>query len=287
MRRMIYSPETIVKVPNIFGTGDDGNVTISGTVTMTRDMVYENLTIPTGAVLITGGYRIYVKNTLINRGTIKHDGTNASGITFGGGGVGYTLPKGGDGASGRTDTGNGANGTGFGAALQSGNNGGGYGGGYTFPPGPTGGNGGSATNVLSSLYSMNNIGIALAATITTTSGVLGIGPGGGGGSGANNSGVSTSSGGGGGGGGFILIAAKQIDYLGGTISAIGGNGGNKTGAGDAAGGGGGGGGMIVLLCMTVVRGTDIVTGGTAGTGTGESTVANAGNPGLVIVVPGV
>src|SRR5579863_10484186 len=47
-----------------FGDGSDGNVTINGVTTLSRDMFYANLTIAAGAALNTNGWRIYVAGTL-------------------------------------------------------------------------------------------------------------------------------------------------------------------------------------------------------------------------------
>ena len=47
-----------------FGDGSDGDVTISGAVTLTRDMFYRNLTIAAGAALNPLGFRIFVSDTL-------------------------------------------------------------------------------------------------------------------------------------------------------------------------------------------------------------------------------
>jgi len=48
----------------IYGTGADGNVTISQNTTLMGDMFYENLTIASGVTLDTYGYRVFVRNTL-------------------------------------------------------------------------------------------------------------------------------------------------------------------------------------------------------------------------------
>ena len=53
----------------LFGDASDGDVTISGNTTLTRDMYYNNLTINTGVVLTTAGYRVFVKDTLTTNGT--------------------------------------------------------------------------------------------------------------------------------------------------------------------------------------------------------------------------
>lgn len=57
------------------GTGADGDVTIaSGTTTLVADMNYNNLTIASGAVLNTNGYKVYCRGKLTNRGTIRRNG---------------------------------------------------------------------------------------------------------------------------------------------------------------------------------------------------------------------
>lgn len=48
----------------IYGTGSDGNVTISSNTTITSDMFYNNLTINDNITLTTNGYRVFVKNLL-------------------------------------------------------------------------------------------------------------------------------------------------------------------------------------------------------------------------------
>ncbi|MBV6340109.1 hypothetical protein [Candidatus Magnetobacterium casense] len=70
----------------IFGDGSDGDVTISSNTTMSSDMYYNNLTVNTGVTLTTGGYRLFVRNTLtLNlgsivgyRGNAGTDGTNGT-----------------------------------------------------------------------------------------------------------------------------------------------------------------------------------------------------------------
>jgi hypothetical protein len=48
----------------VFGFGQDGDVTIASNTTLTRDMYYNNLTINSSCDLDTNGYRIFVKDTL-------------------------------------------------------------------------------------------------------------------------------------------------------------------------------------------------------------------------------
>ena len=57
--------ETFDVIPDsIYGSGMDGNVTISSNTTLTRDMHYNTLTIDPGIVLDTAGYRVFVRNVL-------------------------------------------------------------------------------------------------------------------------------------------------------------------------------------------------------------------------------
>ena len=69
----------------VYGTGADGDVTISGTVTLTSDKYYNNLTVPLGNVLLTNGYKVFVKNTasingVVGIGTVTG---NSNGVTNG------------------------------------------------------------------------------------------------------------------------------------------------------------------------------------------------------------
>lgn len=52
-----------------FGDGSDGDVTITTTVTLSRDMFYNNLTINTGGQLKPNGYKIFVRGTFTNNVT--------------------------------------------------------------------------------------------------------------------------------------------------------------------------------------------------------------------------
>ena len=78
----------------IYGFGQDGNVTITADTSLTRDMYYNDLTINSGCDLDTNGYKIFVKGTLTfadatsrigrftnkaNAGTLK--GGSAAGTT--------------------------------------------------------------------------------------------------------------------------------------------------------------------------------------------------------------
>lgn len=63
----------------IYGDGQDGNVTVSSNTTITSDMYYNNLTVNSGVILNTNGFRIFVKGTLTNNGFIGIGIPNGSG----------------------------------------------------------------------------------------------------------------------------------------------------------------------------------------------------------------
>lgn len=58
------------RVAKLFGNGIDGDVTISTNVFLSRDMYYNNLTVDSGYTLFTNGFRVFVKGTLTNNGTV-------------------------------------------------------------------------------------------------------------------------------------------------------------------------------------------------------------------------
>ena len=96
---------------SIYGSGMDGNVTITSNTTLTRDMYYNNLQVDAGIVLNTAGYRVFVRNRLtmaptsanqadtkIGRvgaastsGTLKGGAQAAATDSLGGNGNGYTA----------------------------------------------------------------------------------------------------------------------------------------------------------------------------------------------------
>ena len=69
----------------------DGDVTISWTVTLTRDMYYNNLTVPASTTLLTDWYSVAVKWTLTNQWTISHNGNSWSNAVWIVGGAGGTA----------------------------------------------------------------------------------------------------------------------------------------------------------------------------------------------------
>ena len=55
---------------HIFGSGEDGVVTISADTTLTSDMYYLDLTVDSAKTLTTAGYRVFVQRNLYLWGTI-------------------------------------------------------------------------------------------------------------------------------------------------------------------------------------------------------------------------
>jgi hypothetical protein len=245
-----------------FGDGSDGTVTLSsGTVNLSRDMYYLNLTVNSGATFNTNGWKVYVLGTLSGSGIIAN---NANGVT---GAIGNTVGAGqtggAGGAGGAILGGTGAVGT-IPAALN------GYGG--------QGGGGAASGGAASAAGSYNYLPERIIrhdhiALLNYKQG----GQGGSGGAGANGAALTTGSAGGqgGGGGGVVFIFAKNMNFTG-TIEALGGNGANGSAAnnGTGGGGGGGGGGFIYVVCMDgTASPTTNVSGGNGGTG------ANTGSKG--------
>jgi hypothetical protein len=253
-----------------YGDGSDGDATISSTVTLTRDMFYNNLTITGSGVLIPAGYIIYVSGnlTIQSGGIIAANGSNGaigSGGNGGAGGAGavgttlhYPIATSGSagGNSGGVGTVNGTSGT-SGVSQNTSTlapismrAGGGGGGG--------GGHGSSPTN------GSNSAGSLFGAR------------GGNGGATTSTTNISSAGGGGGGGGGVIDVRAYIIGNAG-SIQALGGNGGDAQGGANGGGGGGGGGGCISVIYHSTTGngiGTLNVNGGAAGASGSASVGAN-------------
>ena len=292
---------------SVFGTGADGNLSISsGTTTLTRDTCYNNVTITGTGKIVTAGFRLFVAGTLdiSNAGAAAINcntgvGGNGSGATAGSGGGAYaggTTPihgnNGGNGATGATGVGTASAAvTNLISTYTLGGSGGtgGAGGAGSSGAGGTGGTvGTNGTNLILStpvfpiifLYQIFAGGVAPS----------------GGGAGAGDG---TNLGGGGGGGATcgstVYIAAATITRGASTATAciqnrgnIGGNGGNSA-AGNTGGGGGGGGGpgasvMIVtnqLLGATATNCIDVAggAGGTGGNGVGTGIGGTGGKGG--------
>lgn len=274
---------SISNMSAIFGDGSDGNVVISTSTILKRDMYYNNLSINNGAILNPNSFRIFVKDNLINNGVIIRIGNNGGdggGGPFiqgaGSGGFGGealflgTLPGGLAGVAGASRGINhlGVSGVSGNSEFNGiGNDGqaGGVGGfgrpsGFISPsPGGSGGLGGA---IIQSPARPRDIFTALTLTIPGSITRIGInGGGGGGGSGGGIGDFNIPLGGGGGGsgsnGGVILVSAKNIVntgsiMVGGGTGGKGGNGGdspvtNGFGGGGGGGGAGGSGGLILLI----------------------------------------
>ncbi len=94
--------ETFDVIPDsIYGSGMDGNITISTNTTLTRDMYYNNLTINPGIVLNTAGYKVFVRNNLAMAATSTNQGDTKIGRV---GGVSTTGTLKGGGLSSVTDS---------------------------------------------------------------------------------------------------------------------------------------------------------------------------------------
>lgn len=255
----------------VYGDGSDGNATISGTTTLTRDMYYDTLTV-TGT-LNTAGYRVHCRTLcdVQNGGIIQNNGGNASGSTAGTAGAAGTLAGGTAGGNGGTAAGTaGTNAT---SAL------GGRGGAGGNGSGGAGAASGTVTAPTAVSGGARQITMTTGALLGSTYGRLNGGSGGGGGGGDG-----TAGGGGGGGGGLVLICARQLrQRSGSTIRALGGNGANAA-AGNRGGGGGGGGGVVLLTYDVLVEnaGTTSVAGGTKGLKAGTGTDGADGAVGLVL-----
>ena len=276
---------------SIFGTGADGNVTISTNTTLVADMNYNNLTINDGVTLNSAGYKIYVKGILNTNttGTISNAGGNGtyngSTSTAGGAGGGTgTLGGGGNGgASGAANgTNSGTTGSVTGGAVNTQTGGvGGIGG--TVASGRGGASGGASGGTTNTGSVQIYPGVEGLINVTNTSGTLLYGGSGGGGGGGGTGGEDAGGSGGGGGGGMMVVAFAIT--CSGFFTVNGGNGANANGTGAfGSGGGGGGAGFIIIVYYTNSMPFShlTATGGTAGTGNSNNPVATAGTNGTII-----
>lgn len=291
--------DTWVSYDFFFGTGADGDATISSPTTLTADKHYNNLTL--NAALNAGGYKIFVKGTLTQgaSGKITNNGGNGGAGTDGAIGAagtagsagaaapGLSLPAGvagvvgvngvapiGDGST----TGGTAGTVGLNASsclLTSNGVQGGAGGGYS---GATGSSAAGAAGT--STLAVDKVSTAIDAfTLIEVAGTTvaiyrpSAGSSSGGSAGAaNGTGVAARSGGSGGSGatgGFVFVFAKNLvlQNSGNWIEAKGGDGGKGgngySGGGSStsggSGGGGGGNGGVVLLGYKTKSGTSVPT----------------------------
>lgn len=248
------------------GLGTDGPVTLgAGTTTLSKDMDYTTLVVPSGSTLRTNGYAIRA-TTLVqvdSGGSIlTFANPGASGATTHLGGVAIVGSLGGGVAG--ADGANSAAGNGVQGTAQFGGSGGG---------------GGLSTNAAAGATSTAVAPIAANGVLTLFAAMSGnlISPvslltpikgGCGGGFGAAKTGVAFGGGGGAGGGVMLIVTPNLI--VNGTITAPGGDGGAGT---TETGGAGGGGGGVILLTYHSKTGSGTITvaggaGGTAGSGGG-------------------
>ena len=287
-----------------YGDGNDGAAVFDGAATpagtvkdsatayhLTRDVYYTTISVSTGVVVSTQGWRVFYNDTaagcaLNGTGSISGDGgagTSVSGAIGGGGGVaqdfhtlGLSSPNGGDGGGHSGGIG------GSGGILN------GYGG--------SGGNGGASITIIHAGGVGSVVAIALPGTrpaavpdaISATTSLAGKPPtttsvegGGSGGGGGGNTG---NVGGGGAPGQVVMVAGPKITGSG-NITSRGGAGGNATLTSGS--GGGGGGGVVILVCSDKSgwTGTGLVTGGAPGT-VGLGGAGTAGSAGQFFNIPG-
>lgn len=271
-----------------FGDGSDGDVTITGSTTLTRDMNYNNLTMGTGGFINTAGFRVHVLGKLLDTGNVSGAfrnngvaGTSSVGSTGGaaaaavaGVNIGGSIASGANGGAGGTGVGTQAGAATATSVAMGGVSGqGGKGGNGT----PNAGGPARGATAPTQTLTMRRLSLDLTrAGVIAFGGVSGPGGSGGGGDGTN---AARGGGGPGSGGGGIWIAARIIETNGSTpagwIQANGGNGGNggPTPVGNTGGGGGAcsaGGGFVYLVFAirigTAVVGLIQVDGGTGGNG---------------------
>jgi hypothetical protein len=296
----------------LYGNGEDGDVTISGSVTLTANANYRSLTLAAGASLNGAGYFVRVRDLLdlsaAQAGAINHNGnsggnggaTGTAGAQPGAqganeipGGVTRGLAGGAGGQSTNAWTGQQATQNGTQTIATSSST---PGSGMTSGAGGAGasGAGGAAQvpgTVNTTVYKRPIMYTFLRGATAVVGGVGGDGGGGGGGDS-----VTPANGGGGGAGGNsgrpVVIFARIINRGGNTntgiITAKGGNGGNggtpTTGNAGGGGGGSGGGGGWVYICYQEIRGSTItgaidVTGGNGGNGGSGSGTGSSGGGG--------
>lgn len=287
-----------------YGSKQDGNLNLNaGTITLTRDMFYDSVTISGSGKIVTNGFKIFCHTLDLsdaNTGSIvptaAPDGTAATTQAGAAGGVASTIGTlspsvvGGAGATGVVGVGA----TAVASTATTPSNGGSSG------AGGAGGSGGSGAGGAARAASTATVRLAFGRwTEGLIRGVtlMQAGASGPGGSSGAGDGVVLGRGGGGGGvgNGPMVIYAKNIitsvSTQAGAINAKGGNGGNGATAtsgnvGGGGGGAGGGGGFIFLMYRTKSGPTvtnlincDGGDGGIGGNGFGTGTGGSGGSGG--------
>jgi len=282
-----------------FGDGSDGDVTVSGPVTLTRDMYYRNLTLSAGAAISTNLFRIFVSETLdlsaAPTGAIYQNGANGNNAVVNAGGTAVSQSGGVGIFQGAGSVAGSAGGTAAGttataiAASPYASLGGPSG---AAGLGASGAGGAAVTPTTPTAFSYRRAMIQdNVSTSVGRSGMQGQSASGGGGDGTA---------GGGGGSGAVAVPGVSIyahtilrgaSTAAGAIQNKGGNGGNggkpaggNRGGGGGAGGGGGGYVYIVTLGLTGAAKADAVdvsggNGGNGGTGTGTGIGGAGGSSG--------
>lgn len=275
----------------LFGDGSDGDATIVGTTTLTKETHYNNLTITSTGILKPNGHRIFVKGSLIiaTGGSINDDGLDASGTAQG---AALTQRNWLDASSTQGGVGRVTAGVGTAGGAQGSNvspNALGL-----APAGGTGGTGGvnaggagGSSNFMTLSRRWSSCAVQFSGRAGNASDSWKGGTGGGSGGADATGGTIINSGAGGSGGGIVWIAAYNVTNAG-RISANGGNGSSAatTGTASAGGGGGGGGGLVCLITETNTGvGTVQAAGGNGGAGAGPSGAAGAsGSVGSVVTL---
>ena len=304
----------VAPMPWLFGDGSDGPLTVSGSLSLSHDMYYTNLTIAAGAAITPNGYRIFVSGTLdlsaAPAGAFLANGLaggNASGQTAGASGGGVinnysTISRAAGPAGGTGGIVGGAGGAGasapdtiavLGAQVTGLGGAGGAGAGAA---------GGAGTGTPVGMLAQRMVFDKIPTAVTTSTPVVSYHqagmPGSGGGGGGGATGVAVGGGGGAGGTAGALIAiyantiARGSNSTANIFQANGGAGGTgAAGAGSATGtnsggggGGGGGSGGLVLIYYAAITGSAItnaiqVNGGNGGTGGAVGTGGSGGAAG--------
>jgi hypothetical protein len=280
-----WQPENLTQD---FGDASDGNLTLSGALTLNQIPYYNTLTLLAGAVLNPNGYPIYCRTldlssapagAIVRNGPSGFNGIASTVGQNGGTGLGANIfgasISGAVGANGASNAGtaaaapSGATPSNGGAGGANGNSGAGG----TGAAATAGAGGTSANNVHFGRFEYQFLRSATA--------IVGGGGGRGGASGGGDGANSSRGGpGGGAGGGIIVIYAANIITSGSTpanvITCLGGQGGTQPNApaagnvGGASGAGGGGGGYCYIAYVTrtgpTVNGLVNCSGGNGGNG---------------------
>lgn len=302
-----HGPLENIANPNQFGSGIDGDATVSTGITLTSDAYYRNLTLTAGGSIITSGYRVFVSGDLDLRnavaGAIKWNGAaggNSTGSAAGAAGALLT----GNTTGGSTGTavagaagvaGVGAQATNIvAAALLTGmvlNRANACGAGGN---GTSGAGGASRAGTVGFLAYVPKLPIidVIFRNVSVYGGATGQGGSSGAGDGVNSGG---GGGGNGKGGGMVQVYARRVLVGSSTpadaiqaLGSVGGNGGTPAagncGGGGGAGGGDGGGVFLVageIVGSTTAGGIDVTggNGGNGGNGVGTGTAGGGGTSG--------